>query len=122
PSEVRRYDRFLKEVVDVVVLKYDGTLKAEHGTGRNIAPFVETEWGPDAYHIMKKLKQCIDPENLLNPGVIINDDKDLHIKDLKELPTVEEEVDRCIECGYCEHKCPSRDLSLAPRRRIIVRR
>lgn len=121
-SEVDRYDRFLKAVVDLVVKKYDGTLKAEHGTGRNIAPFVETEWGGDAYNIMKRLKACIDPQNLLNPGVIINSDKDLHIKNLKELPSVEEEVDRCIECGYCEHKCPSRDITTTPRRRIILRR
>jgi D-lactate dehydrogenase len=120
--EVDRYDRFLKAVVELVVNKYDGTLKAEHGTGRNIAPFVETEWGGDAYEIMKRLKACIDPQNLLNPGVIINSDKNLHIKNLKELPTVEEEVDRCIECGYCEHKCPSRDITTTPRRRIVLRR
>lgn len=122
PSEIDRYDRFLKAVVDIVVNKYDGTLKAEHGTGRNIAPFVETEWGGDAYSIMKRLKSCIDPYNLLNPGVIINDDPNLHLKNLKELPTVEEEVDKCIECGYCEHRCPSRDITTTPRRRIVVRR
>lgn len=121
-TEVDRYDRFLKAVVDLVVNKYDGTLKAEHGTGRNIAPFVETEWGGDAYRIMKRLKQRIDPDNLLNPGVIINEDAQLHVRNLKELPTVEIEVDRCIECGYCEHRCPSRDITTTPRRRIIIRR
>ncbi len=121
-DEVVLYDEFLKDVVELVVNKYDGALKAEHGTGRNIAPFVETEWGSDAYQIMKRLKSCIDPHNLLNPGVIINEDANVHIKNLKELPTVEEEVDRCIECGYCEHKCPSRDLTTTPRRRIVIRR
>lgn len=121
-SEVDRYNRFLQEVVDLVVKKYDGTLKAEHGTGRNMSPFVETEWGSDAYNIMKELKAVIDPNNLLNPGVIINEHKDAHIQDLKSLPTVEEEVDRCIECGYCEHKCPSRDITTTPRQRIVIRR
>ncbi|MES3019245.1 MAG: FAD-binding and (Fe-S)-binding domain-containing protein [Bacteroidota bacterium] len=121
-SEVDRYDRFLQEVVDLVVKKYDGTLKAEHGTGRNMSPFVETEWGSDAYQIMKTLKAVIDPQNLLNPGVIINEHKDAHIRDLKSLPTVEEEVDRCIECGYCEHKCPSRNITTTPRQRIVIRR
>ncbi len=121
-SEVDRYDRFLQEVVDLVVKKYDGTLKAEHGTGRNMSPFVETEWGSDAYLIMKDLKAVIDPQNLLNPGVIINEHKDAHIQDLKSLPTVEEEVDRCIECGYCEHKCPSRNITTTPRQRIVIRR
>jgi D-lactate dehydrogenase len=121
-DEIIRYDRFLKEVIVLVVEKYDGTLKAEHGTGRNMAPFVETEWGGEAYEIIRKIKFAIDPQQLLNPGVIVNDDKDAHIKFLKGLPTVEEEVDRCIECGYCEHKCPSKDITTSPRRRIVIRR
>jgi len=121
-AEIERYDRFLRDVVSLVVNRYDGTLKAEHGTGRNMAPFVETEWGGAAYGIMKRIKQAADPESLLNPGVIINDDPEVHIRNLKPLPAVEEEVDKCIECGYCEHRCPSRDLTLTPRRRIVVRR
>lgn len=121
-SEVQRYARFMEEVVHLVVNKYDGTLKAEHGTGRNMSPFVETEWGSEAYQIMKGLKTIIDPWNLLNPGVIINENKKAHLQYLKPLPTVEKEVDKCIECGYCEHVCPSRDLTLTPRRRIVVRR
>lgn len=121
-DEIKRYDRFLKEVVTLVVDKYHGTLKAEHGTGRNMAPFVEAEWGPEIYEIMKSVKEVIDPENLLNPGVIINPDINAHISHLKDLPRVEEEVDKCIECGFCEHKCPSRNITLTPRRRIVVRR
>ena len=122
PQDITRYDLFMREVIKLVVKKYDGSLKAEHGTGRNMAPFVETEWGSEAYAIMKKIKQAIDPQLLLNPGVIINEDKNIHIKNLKELPPVEEEVDKCIECGYCEHKCPSRDITTTPRRRIVIRR
>jgi len=122
PEEITRYDKFLQEVVTLTTKKYDGALKAEHGTGRNMAPFVETEWGSDAYAIMKKIKLAVDPQQLLNPGVIINEDERVHIKNLKELPAVEEEVDRCIECGYCEHICPSRDLTATPRRRIVIRR
>ncbi len=122
PSEIERYDLFIRDVVDLVVHRYDGTLKAEHGTGRNMAPFVETQWGTELYGIMKKIKQLIDPENLLNPGVIINADKSIHLKNLKDLPAVEEEVDKCIECGYCEPVCPSRDLTSTPRRRIVLRR
>ncbi|TKB96385.1 FAD-binding and (Fe-S)-binding domain-containing protein [Pedobacter cryophilus] len=120
--EIERYACFLDEVVDLVIKKYDGALKAEHGTGRNMAPFVETEWGGEIYKIMKSVKELIDPENLLNPGVIINADKAAHITNLKELPQVEEEVDRCMECGFCEHKCPSRNVTLTPRKRIVVRR
>ncbi|MFD1256747.1 FAD-binding and (Fe-S)-binding domain-containing protein [Mucilaginibacter terrae] len=122
PTEIDRYDRFIRAVVSLVINKYQGTLKAEHGTGRNMTPFVETEWGPEIYEIMKVVKAIIDPENLLNPGVIINADKAAHISNLKDLPQVEEEVDRCMECGFCEHICPSRDITLTPRKRIVVRR
>jgi D-lactate dehydrogenase len=122
PEEIERYDRFLRDVVELTVHKYDGTLKAEHGTGRNMAPFVETEWGGEAYEIIRRIKRSVDPAGLLNPGVIINDDSNAHIRNLKEMPSVEDEVDRCIECGYCEHKCPSRDITTTPRRRIVIRR
>lgn len=121
-AEIDRYNHFLQDVVELVVKKYDGALKAEHGTGRNMAPFVSTEWGGEIYEVMKALKNVIDPENLLNPGVIINADKNAHIQNLKELPRVEEEVDKCMECGFCEYKCPSRNITLTPRRRIVVRR
>ena len=121
-AEIDRYDRFLRAVVDVVVHKYDGALKAEHGTGRNMAPFVETEWGGELYAVMTRIKAVVDPEGLLNPGVIINSSKTAHIEHLKDLPAVEQEVDKCIECGYCEPICPSRDVTMTPRRRIVARR
>ena len=119
---VDRYARFIDDVVELVVKKYDGALKAEHGTGRNMAPFVEAEWGHEAKAVMEKLKALVDPLHLLNPGVIINADPKAHLADLKPMPGVEEEVDKCIECGYCEPKCPSRELTLTPRQRIVVRR
>jgi len=120
--EVDRYARFIDRLVPLVVDKYGGALKAEHGTGRNMAPFVVTEWGPAAYAVMQRLKAAVDPLNLMNPGVIISPDDRIHLKDLKQLPEVETEVDKCIECGYCEPVCPSRDLTMTPRRRIVARR
>jgi D-lactate dehydrogenase len=121
-KDVLHYENFNEDLFDLVLNKYDGALKAEHSTGRAVAPYVEAEWGSDAYDIMKKLKKLIDPENLLNPDVIITTDKKAHVHNLKVMPIVEEEVDRCIECGFCEKRCPSRDLTLTPRRRIGVRR
>jgi D-lactate dehydrogenase len=121
-AAIDQYARFLDDVVHLVVERYDGALKAEHGTGRNMAPFVEKEWGAEAYRIMKRLKELADPENLLSPGVIINPDPKSHLQGLKPTPAVEEEVDKCIECGYCESKCPSRDLTTTPRQRIVLRR
>jgi D-lactate dehydrogenase len=121
-AEIDRYARFMDDMVRLVVRQYDGALKGEHGTGRNMAPFVETEWGPEAYAIMRRLKALVDPEGLLNPGVILNPDPKAHLADLKSMPAVEDEVDKCMECGYCEVKCPSLDLTLSPRQRIVVRR
>ncbi|MGC9159372.1 MAG: FAD-binding and (Fe-S)-binding domain-containing protein [Terracidiphilus sp.] len=121
-KETAQYRNFIDDVVHLVVNKYDGALKAEHGTGRNMAPFVETEWGREGYRIMCQLKALTDPDNLLNPGVIINPDPAAHMANLKRMPVVEPEIDKCIECGYCEPKCPSRDLTLTPRQRIVVRR
>ncbi|HWZ71991.1 MAG TPA: FAD-binding and (Fe-S)-binding domain-containing protein [Casimicrobiaceae bacterium] len=119
PAEVQRYSGFMDALCRMVVEKYDGSLKAEHGTGRNIAPFVELEWGAEAYGIMRAIKQLFDPNGLLNPGVVINDDRDAHLKNLKPLPECDPIVDKCIECGFCEPKCPSHKLTLSPRQRIV---
>ncbi len=121
-AEVVRYRDFMAEVVTLVVEKYDGSLKAEHGTGRNMAPFVEKEWGEAAFGLMREIKAIFDPLYLLNPGVILNDDALAHIKDLKPLPATHELVDKCIECGFCEPVCPSKDLTFTPRQRIVGRR
>jgi D-lactate dehydrogenase len=118
-AEVQRYARFMDDVCDLVVKKYDGSLKAEHGTGRNMAPFVELEWGKQATDLMRRLKALFDPQGLLNPGVILNDDPEAHLKNLKPMPAAEAIVDRCIECGFCEPLCPSHRLTLSPRQRIV---
>jgi len=118
-AEVERYARFMDEVCDLVVDRYDGSLKAEHGTGRNMAPFVEKEWGPQATALMRRIKQLFDPEKLLNPGVLLNDDPLAHLQHLKPMPAAEAIVDRCIECGFCEPMCPSHRLTFSPRQRIV---
>jgi D-lactate dehydrogenase len=119
-AEMMTYQSFMHELANMVVNTYNGSLKAEHGTGRNMAPFVAYEWGDDLYGIMKELKQILDPHNLLNPGVIINDDPEIYIKNIKPLPQTHSLVDACIECGFCESSCPSRDITLTPRQRIAV--
>ncbi len=120
--EIARYAGFMEALADLVVGKYDGSLKAEHGTGRNMAPFVEREWGAAATALMRRIKALIDPENLLNPGVLLNDDPQAHLKNLKPLPKVSDLVDSCIECGFCEPQCPSHGLTLSPRQRIASAR
>jgi D-lactate dehydrogenase len=121
-AEVTRYKVFLQAVCDMVIHDFDGSLKAEHGTGRNMAPFVEFEWGKKAYHFMKSVKAVFDPRNLINPGVIITDNYLQHIENLKPMPVTNETIDKCIECGYCEVMCPSKNLTSTPRQRIAVSR
>ena len=120
--EIDRYAAFLDDLTRMVVTKYDGSLKAEHGTGRNMAPFVGLEWGHEAYELMRQIKEIFDPENLLNPGVILNPDPQAHVQNLKPLPEADPIIDKCIECGFCEVHCPSKNLTLTPRQRIAVYR
>ncbi len=121
-ADVRRFDRFVLGLVRLVSGKYDGALKAEHSTGRNMAPFVEAEWGAEAYAIMRDIKALFDPDGMLNPGVLINPDPQAHVRHVKTIMPISPIVDACIECGFCESKCPSRALTLTPRQRIIVQR
>lgn len=121
-AEVKRYEELMNDVKTLVVDKYDGSLKAEHGTGRNMAPFVKYEWGETAYEVMRVVKQLFDPKGLLNPGVIFNDDPQCHIKNFKPLPLTNVHVDKCIECGFCEVNCLTCGFTLSSRQRIIIQR
>jgi D-lactate dehydrogenase len=116
-----RYERFTEDLVDLV-LDRGGTLKAEHGTGRVMAPFVERQFGADLYRVIADVKRLFDPAGLLNPGVIITDDPRTHLDNLKALPTVDPRFDACVDCGFCEPVCPSRDLTTTPRQRIALLR
>ncbi|UIP85306.1 FAD-binding and (Fe-S)-binding domain-containing protein [Pseudomonas phenolilytica] len=120
PAQVARYEAFMGEVAQLVAVEFGGALKAEHGTGRNMAPFVELEWGSEAYALMWKIKRLLDPAGILNPDVVLSEDPDIHLKNLKPLPAADEIVDKCIECGFCEPVCPSNGLTLTPRQRIVI--
>ncbi|WP_275414238.1 FAD-binding and (Fe-S)-binding domain-containing protein, partial [Microbispora siamensis] len=120
-GDLQRYADFTEDLVEAV-LSRGGTLKAEHGTGRVMAPFVRRQYGDELYAVMREVKRLCDPAGTLNPGVVLTDDARAHLRDLKPVATVEPEVDRCVECGYCEPVCPSRDLTTTPRQRIVLRR
>ncbi|GAA1126030.1 FAD-binding and (Fe-S)-binding domain-containing protein [Microbacterium natoriense] len=121
PESLARYRRFTDDLVELV-LEQQGSLKAEHGTGRIMAPFVRRQYGDELTDIMWDVKRLLDPSGILNPGVVLSDDPDSYLHDLKRVPTVEKEVDRCVECGYCEPSCPSKSITLTPRQRIVLRR
>ncbi|MGO1591900.1 MAG: FAD-binding and (Fe-S)-binding domain-containing protein [Ancrocorticia sp.] len=117
----QRLAAFTEDMVDLV-LREGGVLKAEHGTGRAMAPFVNRQYGDELYAVMWAIKRACDPQEILNPGVLLSNRDDAHLHGIKTTVTVESEVDRCVECGYCEPVCPSRNLTLTPRQRIALRR
>ena len=134
-EEIQRYKDMIADVGELVVRKYDGSLKAEHGTGRNMAPFVEYEWGSKAFNVMKRIKYVFDPQNILNPGVIFNDDPQCCFKNFKALPLLKpadgadehtvkayDKLNKCIECGFCEVNCVSCGFTLSSRTRIVLQR
>ncbi|MBO1362887.1 FAD-binding oxidoreductase [Prevotella sp. A2931] len=150
-TEVKRYEKMMRDVTELVVKEFDGSLKAEHGTGRNMAPFVRYEWGDEAFEVMKELKAIFDPKGLLNPGVIFNDDPNCFTQNLKDLPELRfpyekipdgekyltpeqgksstqamiqgvKDANKCIECGFCEVNCVSCGLTLSSRMRIAIQR
>jgi D-lactate dehydrogenase len=121
-EDLERYESFMEGLVALVCDKYDGSLKAEHGTGVNMAPYVAREWGEQATALMWRVKRLADPDGVLGPGVVMNDDPAVHLQNLKTTPEVEEVVNTCVECGFCEPACPSQDLTTTPRQRIVLRR
>ncbi|MFJ9173180.1 FAD-binding and (Fe-S)-binding domain-containing protein [Streptomyces sp. NPDC102360] len=122
PEDVERYAAFMDEFCRLTVDRFDGSLKAEHATGRNIAPFLELEWGARATELMWRTKQAIDPDGVLAPRIVLDRDPKAHLRGLKTIPKVELIADPCIECGFCEPTCPSEDLTTTPRQRIVLRR
>ncbi|MEV5758654.1 FAD-binding and (Fe-S)-binding domain-containing protein [Streptomyces tendae] len=122
PTDVDRYAAFMDDFCRMTVERFDGSLKAEHATGRNIAPFLELEWGPRATELMWRVKRVIDPEGVLAPRIVLDRDPKAHLRGLKTIPGIEPVADPCIECGFCEPTCPSHDLTTTPRQRIVLRR
>ena len=120
-AALNRYNAFNEKMVELVLAR-GGNLKAEHGTGRAMAPFVRAQYGDELYDVHLELKAACDPRLMMNPGVIIDEDHAAHIRNIKLNETIEVEADHCVECGYCEPVCPSKDLTLTPRQRIVVRR
>ena len=121
-EDLDRYEAFMGGLVELIVDKYDGSLKAEHGTGINMAPYVEREWGEKATELMWRVKRLADQDGVLSPGVVLNRDPGVHLRNLKTTPAIEESATTCVECGFCEPVCPSRDLTTTPRQRIVLRR
>ncbi len=103
-------------------IEMKGTLSAEHGTGLTRAPHIEQQLGP-GMAIMRKIKQALDPDNILNPGkmALETNGKTTDIYDyfafqpLLDHPEgvnsfgveVDNEILACIHCGFCRLGCPT---------------
>ncbi len=122
PDDIKQYRHLMNEIERLVVDRYDGSLKAEHGVGRNVAPFIVKEWGEMAWSYMRRIKDAFDPSNILNRGVMFNDDPDCFAKNFKPLPVASPIIDKCIECGFCEHNCVSAGYTMSARTRIVIYR
>lgn len=121
-KDVEKYQNLMQKIEELVVDRYDGSLKAEHGVGRNMAPFIRREWGDKAWSYMRRIKEAFDPEYILNRGSMFNDDPECYLKNFKPLPVANPIIDKCIECGFCEHNCVSCGLTLSARQRIVIYR
>lgn len=90
-AEVETYARFTDDLVDLV-LSNEGSLKAEHGTGRIMAPFVRRQYGDALYQVMVDLKDLCDPLRILNRGVLLDEDPIAHLRNFKPAPLVDPDL------------------------------
>lgn len=71
PADIKIYHDLAKDVA-CLVKKYRGSLSGEHGDGRLRGEFIPLMLGDHNYMLLKELKRTWDPENILNPGKIID--------------------------------------------------
>jgi glycolate oxidase len=71
-EEEKKVDKVIEEIF-IVTVKLDGTLSGEHGIGLTKARFLKLEISDEVYKLMKKIKQALDPNNILNPGKLFVD-------------------------------------------------
>ena len=111
----------MEGLIEAVIDRYDGSLKAEHGTGLNMALFVEREWGPEGDRLYRA-SSASPTRNGAGAGVVINDDPGVHLRNLKTTPAIEEEVTSRVECGFAQRLLqPPPDHDPAPADRPAAR-
>lgn len=70
PDEVARVDGFVHRLVERAIAM-EGTATGEHGIGSGKVGYLEAEHGAAAVAVMRRLKQALDPDDILNPGKIL---------------------------------------------------
>lgn len=71
-KEGNRLFRIIAEEIATLVKKYKGSLSGEHGDGRLRGEFIRQMIGDHNYELLKQIKQTWDPQNIFNPGKIVD--------------------------------------------------
>ena len=119
PAEVEKMRSVANEVFELA-WSLGGTISGEHAEGLVRAAFIRRQCGDEFYELLCKIKDIFDPDGLMNPGKIINDDADVMVKNLraghKLLPERLETdllfekdelylaLDQCNGCGVCRSR------------------
>ncbi|RLD40496.1 MAG: FAD-binding oxidoreductase, partial [Bacteroidetes bacterium] len=74
PKDVELFHAIAKDTA-VLVKKYKGSLSGEHGDGRLRGEFIPLMIGENNYRLLKEIKKCWDPDNIFNPGKIVETPK-----------------------------------------------
>ncbi|MCV7067828.1 FAD-binding oxidoreductase [Mycolicibacterium houstonense] len=69
-DEAQRAQLAFGEIMDLAV-GLGGTITGEHGVGRLKRPWLAGQIGPDAMELNRRIKNALDPQNILNPGAAI---------------------------------------------------
>jgi FAD/FMN-containing dehydrogenase/Fe-S oxidoreductase len=106
----------ITEAVAHLVKKYRGSLSGEHGDGRVRAAFLPIMLGKENYQLLRQIKHCWDPLNILNPGKIVDTppmdsafryEADMHtpefdtVYDFSEVGGILRAAEKCNGSGDC---------------------
>jgi FAD/FMN-containing dehydrogenase len=72
PADFEAMQALRSEFDDAVLDRFRGAPTGEHGIGRIRAETLPRVWGPEVYEVMRRTKEALDPEGLLNPGVLFS--------------------------------------------------
>ncbi|RRD48994.1 FAD-binding oxidoreductase [Arachnia propionica] len=78
----RRFRRYRRDVV-ALIRAHGGSLRAHHGTGRAMSPFMLDQFGDELFEVMREVKHTFDPAMILGPGILLTDDPLTHTRDLR---------------------------------------
>jgi anaerobic glycerol-3-phosphate dehydrogenase C subunit len=82
PDDIETLKKIAAEVFELA-WSLGGTISGEHADGLVRTPFIKRQYGDEFYELLRQVKNIFDPQGIMNPGKIINDDPDIMTKNLK---------------------------------------